>query len=74
MRLGVWLGWYLAILALAGTVFDHPGLHFDSLVSLRGDPEASGARYNENFEKIRKSITWELNREPFRAHFETVAS
>ena len=52
------LGW---ILALAGTVFAPPGwilcppgLHFESFVSLWGEPEVPGARHCENFEKIRK--------------------
>ena len=49
------LGW---ILAPAGTVFVPPGwilcppgLHFESFVSLWGEPEAPGARHCENKQK-----------------------
>ena len=31
-----------------------PGLHFESFVSLWGEPEVSGARHCEKFEKVRK--------------------
>ncbi len=49
------LGW---ILAPAGTVFVSPGwilcppgLHFESFVSLWGEPEAPGARQGEKLDK-----------------------
>ncbi len=52
------LGW---IWVPAGAVFVPPGwilcpsgLHFESLVSLWGEPGAPGARHCERFEKIRK--------------------
>ena len=52
------LGWNLA---LAGSIFvppgwilAAPGLHFESFVSLGGEPEAPGARQSEKFEKVRK--------------------
>ena len=52
------LGW---ILAPAGAVFVPPmwilcplGLHFESFVSLWGEPEAPGARHRKKFEKVRK--------------------
>ena len=52
------LGW---ILAPAGTVFVPPGwilctpgLHFESFVSLWGEPEAPGAHPLQFFEKVRK--------------------
>ena len=52
------LGW---ILASAGAVFVPPGwilcppgLHFESFVSLWGEPEAPGARHCEKFEKVQK--------------------
>ena len=52
------LGW---ILAPAGTVFVPPGwilcppgLHFESFVSLWGEPEAPGAVHYETFKKILK--------------------
>ena len=44
-------GW---ILVPAGTIFATPGLHFESFVSLWGEPEAPGARHCEKFEKVRK--------------------
>ena len=37
-----------------GWILAAPGLHFESFVSLRGEPEAPGARHCEKFEKIRK--------------------
>ena len=50
------LGW---ILAPAGAVFVPPGWilcppgpHFESFVSLWGEPEVSGARHCEKFEKV----------------------
>ena len=52
------LGW---ILALAGAVFVSPGwilcppgLHFESFVSLWGEPEAPGALHCEKNKKVRK--------------------
>ena len=57
------LGWLLLgwILAPAGTVFAPPGWilcppgpHFESFVSLWGEPEVPGARHCEKFEKVRK--------------------
>ena len=52
------LGW---ILISAGTVFVPPGLdfvppglHFESFVSLWGEPEAPGARHCENLKKCEK--------------------
>ena len=52
------LGW---ILAPAGAVYVPPGwilcplgLHFESFVSLWGEPGAPGARHRKKFEKIRK--------------------
>ena len=52
------LGW---ILAPAGAVYVPPGwilcplgLHFESFVSLWGEPEAPGARHRKKIEKVRK--------------------
>ena len=71
------LGWLLlgCILALAGTVFVSPGLHFESFVSLWGDPETQRVRHIEKLSKNTKlETTWELNWELFGTPFETVAS
>ena len=73
------LGW---ILAPSGAVFVPPGwilcplgLHFESFVSLWGEPEAPGARHRKKFLKSTKNeSTWQLNWEPFGTHFETAAS
>ena len=53
------LGW---ILAPAGAVFVSPrwilwppGLHFESFVSLWGEPEAPGAEHYETFKNVRKT-------------------
>ena len=53
-----------------------PGLHFESFVSLGGEPEAPGVRQSGKFEKVQKlkEMTWELSWEPFWTHFGTVAS
>ena len=57
------LSWLLLcwILAPAGAVFVPPmwilcplGLHFESFVSLWGEPEAPGARHRKKNEKVRK--------------------
>ena len=71
------LGWLLLgwILVPAGTVFVSPGLHFESFVSLWGDPETQRVRHIEKVSKNMKiETTWELNLELFGTRFETVAS
>ena len=66
--------WWL-VLAPAGTVLVSPGLHFESFVSLWGDPETQRVRHIEKVLKNSKiETTWELNLELFGTHFETVAS
>ena len=73
------LGW---ILASAGAVFVPPGwilcppgLHFESSVSLWGEPEAPGALHcNKKLKNTKHEATWQLIWEPFGTHFETAAS
>ena len=66
--------WWL-VLAPAGTVLVSPGLHFESFVSLWGDPETQRVRHIEKLLTNTKiETTWELNWEPFGTHLETVAS
>ena len=52
------LGWILApagaVFVPPGWILCPPGLHFESFVSLWGEPEAPGARHCEKFEKVRK--------------------
>ena len=52
------LGWILASAGAdfvpPGWILCPPGLHFESFVSLWGEPEAPGALRNEKFKKIRK--------------------
>ena len=73
------LGWILApagaVFVPPGWILCPPGLHFESFVSLWGEPEVPGDRHCEKFEKEQKNeATWELNWEPFGTHFETAAS
>ena len=73
------LGWILtpagAVSVPPGWILCPPGLHFESFVSLWGEPEAPGALHNEKLKKVRKKkTTWELNWKPFGTHFETAAS
>ena len=46
--------WWL-VLAPAGTVLVSPGLHFESFVSLWGEPAAPGDRHGEQLKKVRKT-------------------
>ena len=52
------LGWILApagaVFVSPGWILCPPGLHFESFVSLWGEPEVPGARHCEKFEKVRK--------------------
>ena len=52
------LGWILApagaVFVPLGWILCPLGLHFESFVSLWGEPEAPGARHCEKFEKVRK--------------------
>ena len=53
------LGWTLAsagaVFVPPGWILCHPGLHFESFVSLWGEPEAPGAVRYETFKKVRKT-------------------
>ena len=72
-----WLDFGLAgtVFAPPGWILCPPGRHFESFVSLWGEPEVPGARHCEKFEKVQTNeATWELNWEPFGTHFETAAS
>ena len=60
------LGWILAsaeaVFVPPGWILCPPGLHFESFVSLWGEPEAPGALHCETILKITKhEATWELN-------------
>ena len=73
------LGWIWApawtVFAPPGWILCPPGRHFESFVSLWGEPEVPGARHCEKFEEVQKNeATWELIWEPFGTHFETAAS
>ena len=52
------LGWILApartVFAPPGWILCPPGRHFESFVSLWGEPEVPGARHCEKFEKVEK--------------------
>ena len=52
------LGWILApagaVFVPPGWILCPPGLHFESFVSLWGEPEAPGALHCEKFQKIQK--------------------
>ena len=52
------LGWKLAaaesVFVSPGWVLAFPGLHFESFVSLWGEPEAPGARHGETNGKVQK--------------------
>ena len=52
------LGWFLgpgrSAFVHPGWILAAPGLHFESFVSLGGEPEAPGARQSEKFEKVSK--------------------
>ena len=52
------LGWILApagaVFVPPGWILCPPGLHFESFVSLWGEPEAPGARQSEKFKKVQK--------------------